>query len=129
MAKHGKLADKPPHGNLGRKRRRSYLKSGLYGLRTALKRKGLQVVDKRTTIGKDLYNWRDWFTDNLGGLDKMSTQKATVVDLCARQKQLLDSIDAKLLAHLKKDPKIRKMPMMVLKLLQLRQPISDSLRR
>lgn len=89
----------------------------------------MQVVDKRTTIGKDLYNWRDWFTDNLGGLDKMSTQKATVVDLCARQKQLLDSIDAKLLAHLKKDPKIRKMPMMVLKLLQLRQPISDSLHR
>jgi hypothetical protein len=80
-----------------RHRRRGYSKSGYYALKTTLKALGPRVIDKRTSIGKALAQWRANLVRDLGGHDALSTQQHTLVELLCRQKLLLESIDAWLL--------------------------------
>jgi hypothetical protein len=54
---------------------------------------GSRVVDRRTTLGKALPEWRQELTQDLGGPDAVSTQQRAIVDLAVRTKFLLDSID------------------------------------
>jgi hypothetical protein len=55
--------------------------------------RGLKVVDGRTAIGKALMRWRGEIEQDLGGAESLSAQQHTVLDICMRQKLLLDSVD------------------------------------
>jgi hypothetical protein len=57
------------------------------------------VIDKRTTLGKALQAWRIDLEDDLGGREALSTQQVSLIELGARTKLMLDSIDAWLLAQ------------------------------
>ena len=78
---------------------RNYSKHGLTVLKGAVKVLGGRVVDRRTTLGKALAQWRTELINDLGGPGAVSTQEAAVVDLAVRTKLLLDSIDAWLLTR------------------------------
>jgi hypothetical protein len=68
-------------------------------LKGAVKGLGGRVIDRRTTLGKALAQWRTELINDLGGPGAVSTQEAAVVDLAVRTKLLLDSIDAWLLTR------------------------------
>ena len=78
---------------------RSYSRHGLTVLKGAVKGLGGRVIDRRTTLGKALAQWRTELINDLGGPGAVSTQEAAVVDLAVRTKLLLDSIDAWLLTR------------------------------
>ena len=59
--------------------------------------RGRKVIDTRTRVGKALMAWRGELVRDLGGAEELSTQQLAVVDVCVRQKMLLDSVDAWLL--------------------------------
>jgi hypothetical protein len=59
--------------------------------------RGRKVIDTRTRVGKALMAWRGELVQDLGGLEQLSTQQLAIVDVCVRQKMLLDSVDAWLL--------------------------------
>lgn len=84
-------------GLLARHGRESH---GLYRLKAAVKElgtRGLRVVDRRTTVGRELAAWRGALETDLGGGEALSTQQRALVELCVRSKLLLDSVDAFLL--------------------------------
>jgi len=60
-------------------------------------RLGGRVIEMRTTLGKALAQWRADVVADLGGRDAISTQQAAVIDVAAKTRLLLDSIDAWLL--------------------------------
>jgi hypothetical protein len=66
-------------------------------LKAAVRALGPRVIDRRTTLGKQLAAWRADLVRNLGG--DVSTQQAAVIDLAVRTRLLLDSIDAWLLTQ------------------------------
>ncbi len=70
---------------------------GQYTLKRAVKELGSRSIDRRTSLGKALYAWRDELITDLGGADAVSTQQMALIDLCVRTKLLLDSLDAWLL--------------------------------
>ena len=94
-------ADRAPDAEemaFGRPReRRAYSRHGLVKLRAAVRTLGPRVLDRRTTLGKQLAAWRADLVRDLGGA--VSTQQAAVIDLAVRTKLLLDSIDAWLLVQ------------------------------
>src|SRR5262249_27953349 len=51
------------------------------------------AIDGRSAVGKALAAWRRDLVADLGGLDRLSTQRAAIVDLCVREKLLIDSVD------------------------------------
>src|SRR5262245_51425846 len=82
-----------------KRRRRSYKRHGFYTLKTTLRALGPRVIDRRTSIGKALAEWRDVLVRDLGGASALSMQQSALVDLLVRQKVLLESIDAWLLVQ------------------------------
>jgi hypothetical protein len=66
-------------------------------LKRALRELGRQPIDRRTTLGKALQQWRAQLIADLGGPDVISTQQLAVVDLAVTTKLLIDSIDTWLL--------------------------------
>jgi hypothetical protein len=80
-------------------RRRPHRRSGFYALKATIKTLGPRVLDRRTALGKELARWRDAIIADLGGSDALSTQQRALVDVLVRDKLLLDSIDAALLAE------------------------------
>jgi hypothetical protein len=72
---------------------------GLTRLKAAVRRLGGRVVDRRTTLGKALAEWRQELIQDLGGSDAVSTQEKAVIELAVKTKLLLDSIDAWLLSQ------------------------------
>lgn len=79
------------------RRRRTYKRHGFYALRVTLRALGPRVVDRRTTLGKQLAAWKADLVRDLGG--DPSTAQLAVIDLAVRSKLLLDSIDAWLLVQ------------------------------
>lgn len=77
--------------------KRIYSRHGLTTLRATVRQLGPRVLDRRTTLGKQLAAWRADLVRDLGG--DVSTQQAAVVELAVRTKLLLDSIDAWLLTQ------------------------------
>jgi hypothetical protein len=59
--------------------------------------RGRKVIDTRTRVGKALMAWRAQLMEELGGAEQLSTQQICIVDICVRQKMLLDSLDSWLL--------------------------------
>lgn len=85
--------------NNGKKDTRTYSKHGLTSLKAAVKGLGGRVIDRRTTLGKALAQWRASLVLDLGGNDAISTQRGALIDLCVKSKLILDSIDAWILTQ------------------------------
>ncbi len=63
-------------------------------LKRAVKTLGGRTIDRRTSLGKALTQWRADLIQDLGGESAISTQERALVDLSVRTKLMLDSIDA-----------------------------------
>ena len=74
-------------------------KQGLWSLKRAVQRLGGRVIDKRTTIGRQLASWRAELISDLGGHEAISTGEKQLVELAVRTKLMLDSIDAWILTQ------------------------------
>lgn len=70
---------------------------GLTVMKRAISTLGSRTIDRRSRVGKSLSQWRADLVSDLGGQDQISTQENAVIDLCVREKLLLDSLDAWLL--------------------------------
>lgn len=70
---------------------------GLRTMKRALTELGGRAIDGRSTVAKTLATWRRDLIADLGGAEHLSTQRAAIVDLCVREKLLLDSVDNYLL--------------------------------
>lgn len=83
----------------GHARPRSQKEPNLRQLKVAVRELGGQAIDRRTSIGKALAQWRAELIQDLGGPDTISTQEAALVDLAVTSKLMLDSIDTWLLTQ------------------------------
>lgn len=72
---------------------------GLTLLHPAVKEVGQRCVDPESEVGKALAAWRNELLADLGGVEAVSTQELSIVELAVRSKLMLDSIDAWLLAQ------------------------------
>src|SRR5215207_6985367 len=79
--------------------RREYTKHGLTTLKKTVKQLGNRVIDKRTTTGRELAKWRNDLIEDLGGLDNVSAQQRTLVDIIVITKLLHDSATAWILSQ------------------------------
>jgi hypothetical protein len=104
--------------------KRGYSKHGLVRLRAAVRELGPRVLDRRTTLGKQLAAWKADLVRDLGG--DVSTQQAAVVELAVRTRLLLDSIDAWLLVQ---PSLVNARKKMLLPVVRERQALADSLAR
>jgi hypothetical protein len=75
------------------------VKEGLWALKRTIRQLGGRVIDRRTTVGKQLARWRAELTSDLGGDEAISTAEKQIVDLAVRTKLMLDSIDAWILTQ------------------------------
>jgi hypothetical protein len=122
-----KRADAIPDGRRPRKKSRSISqRHGLTRLKAAVRGLGGRVVDRRTTLGKALVEWRQELIQDLGGPDAVSTQVRAVVDLAVRTKLLLDSVDAWLLTQ---PSLVNKRARALLPVVRERQQLADALAR
>jgi hypothetical protein len=80
--------NKPAHGNQTH---------GLTTLKKAIKTIGGRVIDRRTSLGKALDQWRGQLIADLGGPEMISTQELAIVNLAVKTNLLLDSVDVWLL--------------------------------
>ena len=114
-------------GRRSRKPSRSHSKRhGLTRLKAAVHGLGSRVIDRRTTLGKTLAEWRQELIQDLGGPDAVSTQSRAIVDLAVRTKLLLDSVDAWLLTQ---PSLVNKRTRALLPVVRERQQLADSLAR
>lgn len=67
-------------------------------MRRTLTRIGSWAIDGRTSLGRQLAQWRAEPVGDLGGQDAVTTQQLAIVDLALRTKLLVDSVDAYVLA-------------------------------
>jgi hypothetical protein len=74
-------------------------KHGLTVMKKTVNVLGRRVIDKRTTLGKTLAQWRTELIEDLGGPDAASTQQQALIELAVRTKLMVDSIDAWLLVQ------------------------------
>ena len=77
--------------------KRTYQKHGPTVMKGAVKEPGSRAIDRRTAVGRSLTEWRTEIIQDLGGDEYVSAQKRAVLDLAAKTKLLLDSIDGWLL--------------------------------
>jgi hypothetical protein len=77
------------------------MQSGVYTLKRAVQALG-SLPTKRTALGRALHEWRASLLEDLGGADVVSTQQVALVDLAVRTKLLVDSVDAYVLAMLRR---------------------------
>ena len=70
------------------------LTHGLFAAKALMKDLGSRAIDGRSTAGRALNLWRRELIEDLGGTDALSVQQHTLIDLCVRDRFLLDSVDA-----------------------------------
>jgi hypothetical protein len=80
-----------------KKHPRGYQMSGVYGVKRALKRRGLRVLDGRTVLARSVAKWSAETRADLGG--DLSSQQETVLGMAASAVVLLSMIDAWIGAH------------------------------
>ena len=112
--------------NSGAQHRREYQKHGLNTAKTALKEWGSRAIDNRTRAGRSLIVWREQLIEDLGGIDQVSAQQLTIVELSARTKILLDGIDAWLFEQ---PSLVNKRDRKLFSVVKERQQLADSLAR
>jgi hypothetical protein len=114
------------NAQLAQKARREYRKTGLFTLRRALIDLGSRAIDGRSSVGVALRRWKTDLVEDLGGQGSISTQQETLIELAARSKIMLDSIDNWILAQ---PTLINSRKKVVLAVVQQRQAIADGLTR
>ena len=80
-----------------KKKARTYQKHGVTPVMRAVKARGLDAIDKRSSAWKAVEQFRDSLIADLGGADNVSTQQAALVDLASRCWLYLNHIDGFLL--------------------------------
>jgi hypothetical protein len=106
--------------------KREYRKSGLFTLRRQLIDLGSRAIDGRSSVGVALRRWKAELIDDLGGEDLLSTQQQTLIELAARSKIMLDSVDNWILAQ---PTLVNARKKTILSVVQQRQVIADGLTR
>ena len=76
------------------KTRRTYTRHGLNALKARVKVRGLGAIDERTAAAQALLAWRRELVADLGGEDSISAQQRALVELAARTRLYVDSLDA-----------------------------------
>ena len=76
------------------KPRRPYTRHGLNALKARVKVRGLGAIDERTAAAQALLAWRRELVADLGGEDSISAQQRALVELAARTRLYVDSLDA-----------------------------------
>ncbi len=103
-----------------------YSKHGLHSLKRAVCGFDMGKLDRRYRVFRVLAEWRSELIRDLGGQENLSTQQVAIVDLVAKSKLLVDSLDAWLL---KQPSLINARKKSVLPVLRERQQLVDSLAR
>ena len=104
----------------------TYTKHGLHSLKRAVCGFDMGKLDRRYRVFRVLAEWRSELIRDLGGQENLSTQQVAIVDLVAKSKLLVDSLDAWLL---KQPSLINARKKSVLPVLRERQQLVDSLAR
>ncbi len=104
----------------------AYSKHGLHSLKRAVCGFDMGKLDRRYRVFRVLAEWRSELIRDLGGQENLSTQQVAIVDLVAKSKLLVDSLDAWLL---KQPSLINARKKSVLPVLRERQQLVDSLAR
>jgi hypothetical protein len=81
----------------GKTAKRSYQRHGLCLMKRAAKELGSRAIDRRTSVGKALAEWRAEILRDLGGVETVSAQCQAVLDVAVTTKLLLGGIDSWLL--------------------------------
>jgi len=50
-----------------------------------VKELGSRAIDRRTSVGRALAGWRPDLVEDLGGLERISTQEVALIDLLTRE--------------------------------------------
>ena len=77
-----------------RSKNRTYSRHGHNALKARVKVRGLTAIDKRTAAAQALLAWRRELIADLGGEDAISAQQRALVELAARTRLYVDSLDA-----------------------------------
>ena len=72
---------------------------GLTTMKRAIKTLGSRVIDRRTSLGKQLNAWRSELIESLGGNEAVSVQERVIIDAATTTKLMLDSLDAWILSQ------------------------------
>jgi hypothetical protein len=75
------------------------MRHGLTPLRDAMRAHGTRVLDPRSPVARALRAWQATLVADLGGAGHLTTQQMTLVEIAARAKLMLDSIDTWLLSQ------------------------------
>jgi hypothetical protein len=101
-------------------------KHGLTTLKKAVQALGGRAIDRRTSLGRALEDWRHSLLSDLGGQDQTSAQQRQIVDLAVKTKLILDSIDTWLL---RQPSLVNHRKRMLLPVVLQRQQLADALAR
>ena len=82
---------------LDRRRSRPYAKHGLTALQNAVRTLGGRAIDPTSPVGRALMAWQRDLVHDLGGAETVTTAQRQVIEVAARTKLILDSVDAWLL--------------------------------
>ncbi len=99
---------------------------GLHTLTRRVSARGLNAIDGRCRTSKALVQWRRDLIQDLGGNEAITTQQATLIEIAARTKLILDSIDVWLLGQASL---VNARKRAVLPVVQQRGQLADSLAR
>jgi hypothetical protein len=69
-------------------------RTGLRALKSRVKVRGLDVLDKRTNAARALIGWRKQLVDDLGGEGACSAQKMALVEMATRTMLFVSHLDA-----------------------------------
>ncbi len=120
------MAETKRHRGWPKGRPRPDKRHNLQTLKRAVKELGARSLDGRTRVGRALVAWRAQVVTDLGGDDVLSAQQQALIDIAARTKLLLDSVDAWLLVQ---PSLINKRKRALLPVVRERTQLADSLAR
>jgi hypothetical protein len=99
---------------------------GLRGLMSQIYARGMKGMDRRYHGYRALMEWRHELERDLGGVENLSAQQRTIIELACRSRLFLDSIDSWLLTL---DSVVNKRARAVFPVFRERQALSDQLAR
>jgi len=101
-------------------------RSGLHGLMAKISSRGLRALDRRSAGYRALLEWRRELEQDLGGVETLSAQQRTLVELACRIRLYLDHVDSWLMLQ---PSLINRRRRAVLPIVAQRMQLSDSLAR
>ena len=108
------------------KQPRNYSRHGLNALKARIKVRGLTAIDMRTAAAQALIAWRRELVADLGGEEAVSAQQRALIELAARTRLYVDSLDAWIMGQ---PSLINARKRAVLPVLLQRQQLADALAR